>query len=157
VNFRTIDVKKDRETIIEFRKESYLISFGSVDRFGDEETYVNKIAARANIFPEGQVLVEQDNRPIGQMELQVVLYDGRKIGYTNLYYLIPEYRGKGYGSILMDYSERFFLNQGMAEYHLRVSPTNERALRFYLKSGMKFVKEEKQEHVVLRMAKKLQA
>jgi GNAT superfamily N-acetyltransferase len=155
VDFRTIDVKKDRDTIVEFRKDSYLISFGSLERFGDENKYVERIAERAVKFPEGIVLIEENNNPIGQMELQIVSYEGTNIGYVNLYYLISEYRGKGYGKKLMDYSERFFRKHGMNEYHLRVSPNNHRAITFYVKSGMEKLQEEKDTHIVWRMRKSL--
>ncbi|RFU66199.1 GNAT family N-acetyltransferase [Bacillus sp. V59.32b] len=153
MNFRKIDVKKDEETIVKFRKDSYLISFGSLERFGDEYAYVERIADRAMKFPEGIVLVEEHNKVIGQMELQIVKYEGKDIGYVHLYYLIPEYRGKGYGKDLMAYSERFFRKNGMTEYHLRVSPANQGAMHFYLKAGMEKLQEEKHDYVVWRMRK----
>ena len=46
--------------------------------------------------PDGQVIVEKDDLPIGQMELQIRDFDGIEIGYVNLYYLIPEVKDLGW-------------------------------------------------------------
>ena len=57
--------------------------------------------------PKGFVLVVENELPIGQLELTVKEYEGKEIGYVNLYYLIPEKRGMGLGSLLHDYAIRF--------------------------------------------------
>lgn len=92
--------------------------------------------------PKGLVLVVDNELPIGQLELTVKEYEGKEIGYVNLYYLIPEKRGMGLGSLLHDYAIRFFKNNHVREYHLRVSPTNNTAIAFYKKNGMKQIKTE---------------
>ncbi|CAN7260719.1 GNAT family N-acetyltransferase [Paenibacillus sp. LjRoot56] len=156
MEFRTIDVEKDRETIIAFRKDSYVVSFGSEEGFGDEDDYVRRIADRVRRFPEGLVLIEEEGQPIGQLELQIVLHEGSYIGYANLFYLIPSYRGKGYGRQLVAYAEGFFEKYGVKSYHLRVAPTNLPALHFYEKSGFRLLeKEEDQPNAVWRMVKDL--
>ncbi|MFC5450675.1 GNAT family N-acetyltransferase [Paenibacillus aestuarii] len=153
--FRSIDVVKDREVIVRFRRESYVVSFGNEEGFGEEDAYVNRIEERLSRFPDGLMLIESDGRIIGQIELQILHYEGDEIGYVNLFYLVPECRGKGYGKGLLEYAENFFLKYNVREYHLRVSPTNERAVQFYLKSGMSKVKEERHQYVVWRMRKLL--
>lgn len=156
MKFRTIDVEKDRATIIAFRKDSYVISFGSEEGFGDEDEYVRRIAARALRFPDGLVLIEEDGQTIGQLELQIVLHEGSYIGYANLFYLIPSYRGKGYGRQLIAYAEGFFEKYAVKSYHLRVAPTNLRALHLYEKCGFRVLeKEEDQPNPVWRMVKDL--
>jgi ribosomal protein S18 acetylase RimI-like enzyme len=155
LQYRTIDFEKDKELIIKFRKDSYVVSFGSEEGFGDELAYINRIKERVKKFPEGQVIIEKDNLPIGQMEMQIRDFDGKDIGYVNLFYLIPEYRGKGLGKDLIRYAEDFFRKSNVTEYHLRVSPTNERAIRFYKGSGMVKLREEKERNLVYRMGKLL--
>ena len=155
MQYRTIDFEKDKELIIKFRKDSYVVSFGSEEGFGDELAYINRIKERVKKFPEGQVIIEKDNLPIGQMEMQIRDFDGKDIGYVNLFYLIPEYRGKGLGKDLIRYAEDFFRKSNVTEYHLRVSPTNERAIRFYKGSGMVKLREEKERNLVYRMGKLL--
>lgn len=153
--FRTINVEKDQDLIIKFRKDSYVVSFGTEEGFGDEIAYINRIKERVNKFPDGQVIIEEENLPIGQMELQIREYCGTGIGYVNLYYLIPEYRSKGLGMELIRYAENFFRKANVSEYHLRVSPDNQRAIRLYIKSGMEKVCEENEKYLVWRMRKVL--
>ncbi|NEW07652.1 GNAT family N-acetyltransferase [Paenibacillus sp. SYP-B3998] len=153
--FRTIDVIKDRNTIVSFRKESYVVSFGNEEGFGDEDTYVSRIQERAKRFPEGLVLVEVEGKTIGQIELQILIYEGENIGYVNLFYLISEYRGKGYGKELLEYAENFFRKNDITEYHLCVSPSNAAALRFYEKSGLTKWQEESNIYEIWRMKKNL--
>lgn len=84
----------------------------------------------------------ENAKPIGQLELIIRECEGKKIGYVNLYYLIPEKRGLGLGNELHLYALKFFKGFGVNEYHLRVSPGNRRARSFYLKNGMEKVKDE---------------
>ncbi|MDM5360508.1 GNAT family N-acetyltransferase [Peribacillus sp. ACCC06369] len=153
--FRTIDTDKDKEIIVKFRKDSFVVSFGSEDGFGDENTYLQRMKERVRKFPDGQVIIEKDQEPIGQMELQIREYEGTEIGYVNLFYLIPEYRSKGLGKELVRYAENFFRQFNVSEYHLRVSPNNQRAIRLYTNSGMMKISEENEKHPVWRMSKSL--
>lgn len=155
MEFRTIDPILDREMIIAFRKDSYVVSFGHSSGFGDEDDYVTRISERVLRFPEGQVIVEEDGAAIGQLELQIVRYEGREIGYANLFYLIAEYRGKGRGSKLISYAEKFFRKQGVKEYQLRVSLDNQRAISLYERSGMHKLQVERLQNSVWRMRKEL--
>lgn len=155
MNFRTIDIERDKDLIIKFRKDSYVVSFGSEEGFGDEIAYINRIRERVNRFPNGQVIIEVENIPIGQMELQIKEFDEKEIGYVNLYYLIPEYRDKGLGKDLIHYAEDFFRKSNVSEYHLRVSPTNQRAIKLYTKFGMVKLREENEKYLVYRMRKLL--
>lgn len=110
---------------------------------------------RVRKFPDGQVILEKDQEPIGQMELQIREYEGTDIGYVNLFYLIPEYRSKGLGKELVRYAENFFRQFNVSEYHLRVSPDNQRAISLYMNSGMVKVREENEKYLVWRMSKSL--
>lgn len=155
MEFRTIDPILDREMIIAFRKDSYVVSFGDSSGFGDEDDYVTRISERVLRFPEGQVIVEEDGLAIGQLELQIVRYEGREIGYANLFYLVTDYRGKGRGSELISYAESFFRKQGVKEYQLKVSLDNHRAISLYERSGMHKLQVERLQNSVWRMRKEL--
>ncbi|MDW7613827.1 GNAT family N-acetyltransferase [Peribacillus simplex] len=153
--FRTIDTDKDKDIIIKFRKDSFVVSFGSEDGFGDENTYLKRMKERVRKFPDGHVIIEKDQEPIGQMELQIREYEGTEIGYVNLFYLIPEYRSKGLGKELVRYAENFFRQFNVSEYHLRVSSDNQRAIRLYSNSGMMKIMEENEKYPIWRMSKSL--
>lgn len=136
LSFITIDINDDREKVIEFRKDSFLISFGEISGFGDEREYLNWLEEKISNYPDGFVMVKKGDNVVGQLELTIRQYEDREIGYVNLYYLIPESRCRGMGKQLHQYALNFFKNHNVNEYHLRVSPTNTNALKFYKKLGM---------------------
>lgn len=136
MKFKQIDIENDKKQVINFRKDSFIISFGDHSNF-DEDEYLEWLEDKVKKFPDGFVLIEEDGRYIGQVELNVRECEGKNIGYVNLYYLIPEIRGMGRGKELHNYAYRFFIKNNIDEYHLRVSPTNTSALKFYRKLGMR--------------------
>ncbi|MDM5199811.1 GNAT family N-acetyltransferase [Fictibacillus enclensis] len=148
MKFEEIDVKKHRDTVVEFRKDSFYVSFGDTAGFGEEEEYLHWLGEKISAFPKGFVLVEKERKYIGQLELTVREFEGNDIGYVNLYYLIPEMRGKGRGKELHRYAMQFFENNKVSEYHLRVSPSNTAAVKFYRKMGMEEVGSEVEGKVI---------
>ena len=136
LRFKTIDLEKHRDEVMKNRIDSFLISFGDPSGLGEIEDYLNWLKEKIAIFPEGFVLVEEDGTLIGQVELSIREYEGKDIGYINLYYLEPEKRGNGRGQALHNYAKQFFKQHRVHEYHLRVSPTNTSARKFYHKIGM---------------------
>lgn len=138
MQFKEIDLKKNRNTVVKFRRDSFEVSFRDVSGF-DEEEYLRWLGEKVKKFPKGFVLVLEDGKIIGQLELTIRKFEGREIGYINLYYLIPEMRGKGKGGGLHNYAKKFFKDYDVSEYHLRVSPSNTRAIHFYRKNGMEEV------------------
>ncbi|KMK95216.1 GNAT family N-acetyltransferase [Rossellomorea marisflavi] len=141
MDLQKIDVDKHREIIVSFRRDSFRVSFGT-NRDFDEKEYVRWVEKQSDLFPDGFILLMEEGVPIGQLELTVKDYEDSKIGYVNLYYLIPERRGSGMGNKLHQYSLQFFRTHGVSEYHLRVSPSNHQALGFYRRIGMRECKKE---------------
>jgi len=139
MNFEKINLKKHSDTVIEFRKDSFNVSFGDTSGFGEEENYLHWLDENIRDFPEGFVLVEEAGKYIGQLELSIREHKGNDIGYVNLYYLIPQMRGLGKGKELHNYAKQFFENNKVSEYHLRVSPSNTTAINFYRTLGMEEV------------------
>lgn len=56
-------------------------------------------------------------------------------GYANLFYLVPERRGTGFGPVLQQYAARFFQKRDLERASLSVSPSNLRAIAYYQKHG----------------------
>ena len=148
MEFLPIDISKHKEYVVPFRRDSFIVSFGTDKEFGDDNVYLDWLQQQSLKNPKGFVLVVENNVPIGQLELTIKEYEGKEIGYVNLFYLIPEKRGMGLGSLLNDYAITFFKNNNVNEYHLRVSPTNKQAIAFYTKNGMKQIKTEMDGKVV---------
>ncbi|WP_010650365.1 GNAT family N-acetyltransferase [Oceanobacillus massiliensis] len=134
--YKTIDSAKDQETVIHFRRDSFIESFGSDEAFGRDEDYIVWLQRKIADFPEGFVMLWDKNKPVGQLELSIKIFDGKEIGYVHLFYLIPEKRGSGLGDELHRYAMQFFRQYGVSEYYLRVAPANKRACGFYQKKGM---------------------
>jgi len=135
--FEKIIPGEHKDLIIAFRRDSFRVSFGNDDNFGEDEEYIEWVQECSERYPDGFVLVKYLDQYVGQLELQILKYKDENIGYVNLYYLIPSYRGKGYGKYLHEYAMQFFNSKGVDEYHLRVSPLNQQAISFYKKLGMK--------------------
>ena len=58
-------------------------------------------------------------------------------GEINEIYIVPEWRGKGIGNILMKHAEDWFRNKGIKTVRVEALATNEKALAFYRKHGFK--------------------
>lgn len=147
LSFRRIEIPRDNETIIKFRRNSYTISFGNESLFGSNNSYIKKILERLKKYPDGLVIVEMDGKPVGQIELQIKQFENEDVGYVNLFYLIAEYRGQGYGAKLIEYAEDFFRKNYVNLYQLRVSPTNISAISFYKKHGFEILRVEEEDTV----------
>lgn len=79
MKFEPIDIKKHRDYIILFRRDSFVVSFGTDEDFGDEEEYLDWVRTRTGEFPGGFVMVWEDEIPIGQIELTIRKYEGKTI------------------------------------------------------------------------------
>lgn len=141
LEFKTIDLSKDHEITVEFRKDSFVMSFGNADLFYEADgkgdiRYLDFLAKKIAIDERFAVHVWENNQIIGQIEIGTLKTDA-SIGYVNLYYLKKEKRGHGYAPLLDQYTNKVFKEMGLKKARLSVSPTNERAIKFYEK--MKWV------------------
>lgn len=142
-----LDSEKHREIVTKFRRDSFELSFGDGFDF-DEEDYLHWLKEKIVDYPKGFVLVKENNKYVGQLELSIREYVGKDIGYVHLYYLISEERGKSMGQELDDYARQFFKDNNINEFHLRVSSTNISAIKFYRKIGMNEIGPEVNEKVI---------
>lgn len=135
--FYPVNLAKDRQTCITFREDSYIASFGDARNFHQEdgkgsERYLDWLKGKLDRDPNSVVHVWLDDKIIGQMEMGT-FPEQPKTGYVNLYYLIPEVRGCGFGTQLDNHSIKYFKGLGFTSARLSVSPSNGRAIRFYQK------------------------
>jgi len=139
LKIQPVDFKNHLETCIRFREDSFIVSFGSADRFYEEdgkggERYIDRLKQKYEQDPESVVHIWHGNEIIGQMELGQFRIDPSR-GYVNLYYLVPEQRGRGYSASLEKYTEYYMKMKNYKLARLSVSPSNKRAFSFYLKNG----------------------
>jgi GNAT superfamily N-acetyltransferase len=139
LRFAPIDLAANGSEAVAFRVDSFEVSFGSAEAFLSEwgrrgERYLDHLRARMSELPGSCVHVWLGSELVGQVELRGGREDPSE-GYVNLYYLIPEKRGTGLGAALDHHAISWFTSQGLSRAALGVSPSNERAIRFYLKHG----------------------
>jgi GNAT superfamily N-acetyltransferase len=133
LQFKPIELEKHLEDAIRFREDSFICSFGDASRFKRDE-YVGWLKDRAASDPWAAVHVWQDQQMIGQMALSPFIPDP-SVGYVNLYYLVPEMRGKGVSAQLDEYAMSYLKGRGHLRAFLSVSLTNMRAISYYLRLG----------------------
>ena len=141
LEFLPIDLEKHQDVCLKFREDSFVVSFGSAASFyGSDgegaERYLEWLKQRMSEIPGSCVHVWDGEHIIGQIEMRKSR-DDAQAGYVNLFYLIPECRGKGLGSLLDEYAAMFFKRFGCKAARLSVSPTNSAAVKFYIKHGWK--------------------
>jgi ribosomal protein S18 acetylase RimI-like enzyme len=132
LSFRTIELERDAETAVAFRRDSYLCSFGTDEAFGGVAAYLAWLRDRIARQPLGQVHVWRGQQIVGQLEM-VVQATTPPRGYINLFYLAPEWRGRGLSAALHQYALEFMRDGGASQVRLSVSPSNARALAYYRK------------------------
>lgn len=135
--FKPIDLDAHASMCVAFRRDSFVCSFG-VDSFLDEAGpegvhYIERLRLRTARFRDGYIHVWHGDEIVGQMEMQI-LEEPRR-GYVNLFYLVEDMRGAGFGRELHDYAMDFMRRNGVRLAQLSVSPTNARALAFCRKHG----------------------
>jgi len=135
--FRPIDLDAHALVCVEFRRDSFICSFG-VDGFFDQAGaagahYIERLRLRAAKFRDGYVHAWLGDTIVGQIEMQIL--EAPRIGYVNLFYLVERLRGAGFGDELQEYSMRFMARHGVDTVRLSVSPSNARALAFYRRHG----------------------
>lgn len=131
LSFLTIDLQRDAQTVLAFRRDSYLCSFGTDDAF-DVEDYLSFLRERIARQPLGHVHVWRRQQIVGQLEM-IVRTTTPPMGYVNLLYLAAEWRGLGIGGAIHRYMVQFMRDGGAALAQLSVSPSNARALAYYRK------------------------
>ena len=139
ITFATIELSRHADLCVCFRRDSFQCSFwDGAQRFDQEsgrdgKKYLDWLQKRIAKLPEGCVHVLEDGRIVGQLEMRLREQPG--LGYINLFYLIPEARGRGIGEELNRYAIETFQKLEVSQAQLSVSPSNYRALAYYRKHG----------------------
>jgi GNAT superfamily N-acetyltransferase len=133
LSYRTIDPRQDARLAVAHQLDACICSFGDASRFQGRRHYLAWLHSKLEEFPEGFLMAFAGDRCVGQLELEVPY--GLNTGYVNLFYLTPEFRGRGFGRVLHERAEIYFRNWEASRIELHCSTTNQRALRFYGKLG----------------------
>lgn len=138
-----IDLSRDTETCVRFRRDAYVATFGTGDGMDDElgadnAKYLADLRERIAELPAGNAHVWSGERIVGQAEMRLVGEDA-SLGYVNLFYVIPELRRQGLGRLLHRHAVSVFSGLGKRAIRLSVAARNAEALAFYRKLGWRSV------------------
>jgi GNAT superfamily N-acetyltransferase len=131
VTFTSIDLSRHADLCVCFRRDAYHCSFpNGAERFNqengrDSEKYLAWLQKQTAEFPEGCVHVLENGRIVGQIEMSL----RSRLGYVNLFYLIPEARWIGIGDELHRYAIAKFKQLGISNHEFARSPNRVAGLR----------------------------
>ncbi len=138
LRFVPLDLK-DKANAELYRKsyaDAWTASHGSASGFVPG---VYLAAAREHVreTPESLVKVMSGDRFAGVIELNPERGKKGGCGWISLFYLAPEFRGKGYGVQLLGYSAAFYFLRDRSCIRLHAAVTNHTAIAFYKKHGFR--------------------
>jgi ribosomal protein S18 acetylase RimI-like enzyme len=138
-----IDLARDLATCVAFRREAYVATFGTAEGMeaevgSDNALYLAQLRHRLAELPEGNAHLWDGERIVGQAEMRLV-EDDPSLGYVNLFYVVPDLRGRGLGRVLHRHAVRVFSRLGKRAIRLSVSAKNDAALAFYRRLGWRAV------------------
>lgn len=139
LTFKPLDPINDIESSLDFRLDTYIESFQTDKGFGDSvggsfNEYQATIISRMAQGTRRYIRAFYKDQVLGQLEYAFTS-PLPELGYINLFYLVPEWRGKGIANLLMDYLVLEMKQQQLKGILLSVSKTNQRAQAFYKKYG----------------------
>ena len=152
IQFKKVDLINDIKLCVQFRKDSFLASFGSIQEWvkqseEDGQKYIDWLMQYAKQNPEGVIHLWKQQKIIGQIEFKIDPSMPDK-AYINLFYLVPEVRGTGISQLMHEYVIGQLIRKGCNSARLSVSETNKQALAFYKKHGWTYVKPREDDNTV---------
>ncbi len=133
LEYKPIDLEKHADLCIEFAKEMHDLSFPPGTPF-DSVGHLDKIREKLAADPMSCVHVWLAGEIVGQINFGIFAPDP-SIGYINIFYVIPKWRGKGVAGEMERYGCARLESAGFNEAWLSVGWVNTRAVRFYQKHG----------------------
>lgn len=134
--YRRINPEVDGPLCFANYRDAAIATYGPDTQAAHPRRYLPWLRSRVEEFPDGHVLAFLDLQCVGQLELQIPY--GSTVGYVNLFYVAPEFRGLGFGRRLHEYAEKYFRSWEADRIELDVSSTNDRAMGFYRHLGYRF-------------------
>ncbi|WGV98042.1 GNAT family N-acetyltransferase [Vibrio sp. YMD68] len=137
MDFVSVDLDRNMDMCISFRRDAHIVSYGSDDAFdiNSVQKWFEKLGNKADgtgfyhVFHEGKI--------IGQLEFESGLKNdkGELYGYIYLIYLKQNFRNQGLGIELQDFVFSRFKSDGCKYAELRYLAENSQGKRFYTKHG----------------------
>lgn len=138
LEFLPIDLNHHAPLCVAFAEDLDVCSFGSAEQFHGEdgqgaERYIQRLRAKLADDPEGCLHVWLGGVVVGQLNLG--RFVDPSVGYIGVFYVVPQWRGKGVADGMEQHATDVFKRRGFASARLSMTPSNMRAVRFYLRNG----------------------
>lgn len=139
--FRPLDLTTGTEIYLEYRKDGWLASHGTMDGF-DGEAFLRIAQYNYDYSPNSIQIAYANGTPVGMLQLDLEQESEQSVGRVPFLYIRPEYRSKGFGIQLLGQAIYTFRGYGRNRLRLRCAPENSRAKNFYNRHGFHKIGEE---------------
>jgi len=133
VDYFPLDLTKDGDRYLAYRKEAWQSIHGSMDGYTDD--YLTLAREHQAQNPDAVVEARLRDMPIGILELDTVRGAEQGEGAISFFYVSPEYRNRGLGVQLIGHAISVYRKLGRDRLTLRVAETNTMAIGFYERFG----------------------
>ena len=143
LRFVPMDLDRDRQRYLDYRRDAWLIAHGTAEGFKEE--YLDLARRHRREHPRALSLALQGDRPTGLVELSVNRGAAEKIGAIEFYYMEEPYRGTGMSVQLLGQAVSVYRSLGREKLRIVTPEQNARAVAFYQKYGFAVTGEETDE------------
>ena len=141
----TLDPRRDREEYCACYRDAWLAAHGDLRGFYPEP-YWKAAREHLRLDPDSVLVLLDGDKPVGLVDLDPLRASEEGCGWLSLLYLVPEYRGKGYGIQALGRAVVGFRTQGRRALRLLAAEDNAAACAFYRREGFSCVGEEEGSH-----------
>lgn len=142
---RSLDPRTERDYYCACYRDAWLAAHGDLRGFYPEP-YWKAAREHLRLDPDSVLVLLDGDKPVGLADLDPLRASEEGCGWLSLLYLIPEYRGKGYGIQALGRAVVGFRTQGRRALRLLAAEDNAAACAFYRREGFSCVGEEEGSH-----------
>lgn len=136
-----MDIEADKKLYKSCYGDAWSFAHGSLGGF-DGNLYYRAAREASKKEPLALMKVFSVDSFVGIVELDPIRSSELGAGWISFFYLIPEFRGRGYGPQLLGHAVSVFRGKGRRSIRLHVAETNETAIRFYQRNGFQLIAKE---------------
>jgi probable phosphoglycerate mutase len=142
---RPLDPRTERDYYCACYRDAWLAAHGDLRGFYPEP-YWKAAREHLRLDPDSVLVLLDGDKPVGLVDLDPLRASEEGCGWLSLLYLVPEYRGKGYGIQALGRAVVGFRTQGRRALRLLAAEDNAAACAFYRREGFSCVGEEEGSH-----------
>lgn len=142
---RPLDPRTERDYYCACYRDAWLAAHGDLRGFYPEP-YWKAAREHLRLDPDSVLVLLDGDKPVGLVDLDPLRASEEGCGWLSLLYLVPEYRGKGYGIQALGRAVVGFRTQGRRALRLLAAEDNAAACAFYRREGFSCVGEVEGSH-----------